>query len=304
MLPDHRNVGAAVRARLLARSRSEGADFQMLLTRYALERLLYRLSVSRHRERFILKGAMLFAAWVDDPFRPTRDIDLLGVGDSEIESIVRIFKSICGQEVVDDGVVFDGAALNATMIRSEKKYGGVRIRTNAIIDKARVAIQIDVGFGDAVTPGPIALDYPVLLGGPKPNLLGYPVETVVAEKFEALVSLGIANTRLKDFYDLWMIANTFEFDSRVLSEAIARTFARRNTVMPVGILPGLSHEFALARAAQWRAFLTREQMADVPISISTVTVDLARFLLPLVDGSMSEAQIWRFGGPWRLRESE
>jgi Nucleotidyl transferase AbiEii toxin, Type IV TA system len=298
MPPDRRNVGASVRARLLARARLDGTDFQLLLTRYALERLLYRLGVSEHRERFILKGAMLFAAWVDDPFRPTRDIDLLGLGDREIEAITDVFRNICDQEVTDDGVVFDRLALTSAPIRNDKEYGGVRVRTTATINKARVAIQVDIGFGDAVTPRPVALDYPILLDGPHPNLLSYPAETVVAEKFEALVSLGIANTRLKDFYDLWMIANTFEFDSFALREAIVRTFERRHTPIPNAAPPGLSDEFAVARSDQWQAFLEREQMAAVPSSISTVIFDLDRFLMPLVEAGMPEARIWQNGGPW------
>ena len=245
-----RNIGASVRARLLDRARAERSDFQILLTRYALERLLYRLSVSEHRERFILKGAMLFVTWVTDPFRPTRDLDLLGYGDGEVGGIADTFRSICGEPVADDGVVFDLAGLQATPIREEVENGGVRVRTTATIAGARVPIQVDVGFGDAVTPAPVEIDYPTLLGNPAPHLLAYPVETVVAEKFEALTTLGIANSRLKDFYDLWLIAQTFEFRQRGLIEAVRRTFDRRGTVAPLDVPVGLSDEFAAAWAAQ------------------------------------------------------
>ena len=187
-------------------------------TRYALERLLYRLSISPHRDRFILKGAMLFVTWIADPFRPTRDLDLLGSGDNGAEAIAETFRVICAQPVADDGVIFDVASLEAAPIREEVEYGGVRVRTTAAIAGARIPIQVDIGFGDAVTPAPVEIDYPTLLDAPAPHLRAYPIETVVAEKFEALVALGMANSRLKDFYDLWLIAQTFEFRRSSLSK--------------------------------------------------------------------------------------
>lgn len=195
MARDVRNIGASVRARLLDRARREGADFQNILTRYALERLLYRISVSAARERFVLKGAMLFAAWIDDPFRPTGDLDLLGFGDDEAAQIATTFRDICSLDVAVDGVAFDVEGLTATNIRENANYGGVRVRTSATIGGAKVPVQIDIGFGDAVTPNPVEIDYPTLLDGPPPHLRAYPAQTVVAEKFEALVSLGLANSR-------------------------------------------------------------------------------------------------------------
>src|SRR5690606_31554251 len=174
-----KNVGASVRARLLQRSRDERADFQIMLTRYALERLLYRLSRSEHRNRFVLKGAMLFVTWVEAPFRPTRDLDLLGYGENSPEAIHTAFRVICAQPVDDDGVVFDTEGLEAAPIREDIEYGGVRIRTQATIAGARIPIQVDVGFGDAITPGPIDIDYPTLLDAPRPHLRAYPVATVV-----------------------------------------------------------------------------------------------------------------------------
>jgi hypothetical protein len=216
MAREARNIGASVRARLLGRARTERSDFQILLTRYALECLLYRLSVSEHRDRFILKGAMLFVTWIGDPFRPTRDLDLLGHGDNRAVTIADTFRVICAQPVADDGVVFDGAALEAASIREEAEYGGLRVRTTATIAGARIPIQVDVGFGDAVTPAPLEIDYPTLLDNPAPRLWAYPAETVVAEKFEALTTLGMANSRLKDFYDLWLVAQTFELVTQFL----------------------------------------------------------------------------------------
>lgn len=297
MAREPRNIGASVRARLLDRSRAERSDYQILLTRYALERLLYRLSVSEHRDRFILKGAMLFVTWVADPFRPTRDLDLLGHGDSDVEAISDVFRAICVQPVADDGVVFDVDALQAAPIREEVEYGGVRLRTTAMIAGARIPIQVDVGFGDAVTPAPVEVEYPTLLDNPAPHLRAYPVETVVAEKFEALTKLGIANGRLKDFYDLWLVSKTFNFDHQALTDAVHRTFQRRGTTLPSQPPTGLTDEFVAAWSTQWRAFLGRERMAAVPESFAAVISDLRSFLLPLTEAPQA-GRAWRKGGPW------
>jgi hypothetical protein len=292
-----RNIGASVRARLLDRARAERSDFQILLTRYALERLLYRLSVSPHRDRFILKGAMLFVTWVAEPYRPTRDLDLLGHGDNDAEAIAETFRAICAQPVADDGVTFDVAALSAAPIREEMEYGGVRVRTTAMIAGARIAIQVDIGFGDAITPAAIDIDYPALLDAPAPHLRAYPVETVVAEKFEALVTLGVANSRLKDFYDLWVISRTFELRQAALVGAVQRTFERRGTALPSDIPVGLTDEFAEAWAAQWRAFLGRDRMAAAPDAFAVTIADLRAFLMPLAVGA-NEERIWPPSGPW------
>ena len=296
MARELRNVGASVRARLLARARVEQTDFQILLTRYALERLLYRLSVSDHRERFVLKGAMLFAIWQNDPFRPTRDLDLLGHGDPDPATVAATIRSICSVEVADDGVVFDVAGIEAAPIRSEDEYPGVRVRTGATIAGARLPIQIDVGFGDVITPEAIEIEYPTLLDAPAPILRAYPPETVVAEKTEAIVSLGIGNSRMKDFYDLWTIAQTFAFDGDGLAEAIRRTFERRRTPLPEQVPVGLSASFALEREIQWRAFLARDRLEVAPASLAHVIDDLRAFLEPVL--ARSEVASWPPGGPW------
>ncbi|MFH3479059.1 nucleotidyl transferase AbiEii/AbiGii toxin family protein [Xanthobacter variabilis] len=293
-----KNVGASVRARLLDRSRVERTDFQILLTRYALERLLYRLSQSPHRDRFVLKGAMLFVTWVEDPFRPTRDLDFLGYGESSPEAIGGTFREICGQPVDDDGVEFDIGAITAVPIREDVEYGGIRVRTSATIAGARVPIQVDIGFGDAVTPGPVEIVYPPLLDAPAPRLRAYPVTTVVAEKFQALVLLGIANSRLKDFYDLWLIAQTFEFDRASLAEAVRQTFARRVTMLPTEKPIGLSGAYVEAWGRQWRAFLGRERMASAPTDLAVVVSDLAGFLLPLIAPAERDER-WKPGEGWR-----
>jgi predicted nucleotidyltransferase component of viral defense system len=292
-----RNVGASVRARLLARARAEETDYQILLTRYALERLLYRLSVSAHRDRFILKGALLFVTWLDDPFRPTRDLDLLGYGANDAEAMTDTFKAICSTPVPDDGIIFDVDGLTAVPIREDLEYGGMRVQTYALIDGARIPIQVDIGFGDIITPGPVEIDYPVLLDFPAPHLRAYPVETVVAEKFNAIVILGIANSRLKDFYDLWLISRTFEFDGRTLSAAVQRTFERRDTPMPTDVPTGLTRLFAEQWNAQWKAFLKREHMNAAPTDLGQLLEDLRKFLVPLMVQPITTSN-WPSGGPW------
>jgi predicted nucleotidyltransferase component of viral defense system len=295
-----KNVGVSVRARLLQRSRDQRTDFQILLTRYALERLLYRLSRSEHRNRFILKGAMLFVTWVEAPFRPTRDLDLLGYGDNSPEAIGDTFRAILTQPADDDGVAFDIAALEAAPIREDLEYGGVRVRTQATIAGARIPIQVDVGFGDAITPGPVEIDYPALLDAPAPHLRAYPIETVVAEKFHALAARGITNSRLKDYYDLWLIADTFELDRVPLAAAVRQTFERRETALPQEKPTGLSEAYVDAWGAQWRTFLNRERMAAAPEQLATVVADLERFVLPLIEEAEGEWR-WKPGTGWIQR---
>ena len=297
MARDARNIGASVRARLLQRSRAENTDYQILLTRYALERLLYRLSLSAHRDRFVLKGALLFVTWIADPFRPTRDLDLLGYGDSSPEALALTFRDICSTSVPDDGVQFDTERLTASPIREDLEYGGVRIQTSAMIDGARIAIQVDIGFGDIITPGPVETDYPSLLDFPSPHIRSYPVETVVAEKFNAMVTLGIANSRLKDFYDLWLISRTFEFEQASLFAAVQRTFERRNTPLPTGTPTGLTDQYAEQWSTRWRAYLNRERMHAAPTDMHPLVSGLREFLMPVMGTSISSAH-WKPGGPW------
>ena len=241
---------------------------------------------------------MLFAAWLDEPFRPTGDLDLLGFGDHGAEQIAVTFREIGAVRVADDGLAFDVEALTATAIREGAGYGGVRVRTTATIAGARVPVQVDIGFGDAITPGAVEIDYPTMLDGPVPRLRAYPVETVVAEKVEALVSLGLANTRMKDFYDLWLISYSFAFDGGALSAAIRRTFERRRSEVPVDVPSGLSDAFASAKNRQWRAFLSRERLSAAPGNFGSVVEKLRDFVLtPLVQAEAG-SYAWRPGGPW------
>lgn len=274
-----RNMGASVRARLLKLAKERGQLFDLLLTRYALERLLYRLSTTKYRERFVLKGAMLMTTWFDTKFRPTRDVDFLGFGDPEPEKVLGIFREICSG-AQDDGVRFDVDAIKVERNREELEYGGLRLRTNAFIDGARVPVLIDIGFGDATQPGLDEIDYPVLLDAPAPKLRGYRPETVIAEKFEAIVKLGQVNGRIKDFYDIWMLSRERQFKGDGLVRAIAATFARRKTNIPTERPVGLTKAFADDPAKQqlWKSF-AETIGAELP-PLSEVIEELAAFLMP------------------------
>jgi predicted nucleotidyltransferase component of viral defense system len=251
-----RNIGASVRQRLLNLARLRGQPLELLLTRYALERLLHRLSLSPHRERFVLKGAMLLATWFDETQRATRDVDLLGFGDPAEDALLATFRDIMAVEV-DDGVSFDIGNLRIEAIREEVEYGGSRLRTTAALAGARIPITVDIGFGDVVEPGVEDIDLPVLLDLPSPHLRAYPPETVIAEKFHAMVALGRANSRMKDYHDVWMLMSTFELDAQRLRRAVEATFSRRSTAIPTSIPDGLSEAFAAdqAKRRQWDAFV-------------------------------------------------
>jgi predicted nucleotidyltransferase component of viral defense system len=213
------NLPASVRQRLLNLAGQSKQDFGILLTKYALERLLYRLSLSKHRGAFILKGALLFQLWTSEPYRRTRDLDLLGQGDGSADRYRKIFTELCSQEVENDGLTFLPDTIRVERIRDEEEYDGVRVLMTAHLANARIPLQIDVGFGDVISPGPVELQYPTLLPFPAPKLRAYSKESVVAEKLEAMVKLGMANSRMKDFYDLWVMARRFEFRGPVLSAA-------------------------------------------------------------------------------------
>jgi predicted nucleotidyltransferase component of viral defense system len=274
-----RNVGASVRARLVNLAKERNQPNDLLLTRYALERLLYRLSTTKHRERFVLKGAMLMATWFEDPFRPTRDLDLLGFGDPDPQAMLALFREVLAIEA-DDGVVFDVKGLAVDLIREELEYGGLRIKTGAAIAGARVRIVVDVGFGDAIEPDATELLLPVLLDLPAPRLRAYPRETVTAEKFQAMVALGRANSRMKDFYDIWLLSRTYDFEGDALARAIAATFARRKTPIPAEPPYALTRAFADDRAKQqqWASF-AEAIGAELP-ALAQIVDDLAGFLMP------------------------
>jgi predicted nucleotidyltransferase component of viral defense system len=260
-----KNLPASVRQRLLMTSQQRGEPFDLVLTQYAIERLLYRLSQSRFADRFLLKGAMLFRIWTENSHRPTRDLDLLGTGPAEADELAAIFREICSTPVEPDGLDFLGDSVKASPIREEAVYGGIRVNTEARLGNVRVHVQTDVGFGDAVTPEPLEIEFPGLLDFPTPRLRSYPLYTVVAEKLEAMVLLGEANSRMKDFYDLWFLSRNFEFDGETLISAICATFGRRKTPLPAQLPTALHDEFAELKSLQWNAFQRKNRLGDTPM---------------------------------------
>ena len=261
------NVAASVRARLLNVAKAQGVDFNQVLVRFALERILYRLTQSPHADRFLLKGALLFTLWYDMPHRATRDADLLGFGASDLESVAQVFRDIAAVPV-EDGIVFDPASVTVEEIRKEAGYGGVRVMIAGDLARARCKTQIDVGFGDAVTPAPVDSVYPVLLEEmPAPRLRAYPTYTVIAEKLHAIALLGMTNSRLKDYFDLSVLLERETLDTDLLAQAIKATFERRGMAVPDALPVGLTDEFAhdASRQALWLAFLKKNELPPEPL---------------------------------------
>jgi len=289
------------RLRRLAADRRE--DFNALLARYGNERFLYRLSRTRHSKRFVLKGAMLFIVWLNRLHRPTRDLDLLGLGEITEATLREVFTDVCQTRVKSDGLAFDPDSIAVQEIRENQVYQGLRVKVRGRLGTARVDIQVDVGTGDAITPDPIEADYPTLLDLPAPRLQTYPTETVVAEKLDAMVQLGLRNSRMRDFFDLWLMARTFDFDGATLAEAIRQTFARRRTALalePACFTDAFAQDSA--KQTQWRAFLRRSRLSDAPSDFPEVVEQVRAFLHPAVI-ALAEAtrfvQRWRPGGPWK-----
>jgi predicted nucleotidyltransferase component of viral defense system len=296
------NLTESVRQRLLNKAHATNRPFNEVLQYYTIERFLYRISCSSYSDQFILKGALMFPAWGASVYRPTRDIDFLGFTANDLDVVARIIQAICVQEVEPDGLTFDRSTVQSERIKETADYEGIRVNLTGYLGKARIPLQIDIGFADVVSPAPIMLKYPTILQMPAPHLRGYPPESVVAEKLQALVFLGSVNSRMKDFYDLWVLAEQFEFDGRRLQVAIISTFRQRNTGLPEEIPPGLRDDFAVENQSQWQAFLQRTHLEIGPESFNDVIQILNRFLIPPIDmsakGGIFKAE-WKTGGPWR-----
>lgn len=297
--PPTSNVGQSVFARLLNIAKQSGETHQYLLTRYAIERLLYRLSVSEYRDQFILKGGILLQAWQGQNHRTTRDVDFLGIGTSKIDEVRQIFKAICLTSVPDDGVQFLTDQLKGQEIMEHKRYAGIRITLIAQIHSAKQTIQVDIGFGDIITPTREKLDYPTYLNMPTPQLWVYPTYTVIAEKFETMISLGIINSRLKDFYDIWLMMRLFDFDGVVLQQAIQNTFDRRNSQLPSETPSIFTPAFysEASRVVQWDNFIKRDvvNQVDDEIAFHEVILAIQSFIMPIVQATQ---QGQPFGANW------
>jgi predicted nucleotidyltransferase component of viral defense system len=278
-------IAASVRQRL--KNLTGNSDFQTTLVLYALERLLYRLSQSNYQQQFVLKGALLFNIWSEHSHRATRDADLLGFGDSTPARIEGIFRELCVINVVADGLEFAVDSVVSSQIKADCEYQGVRITLIAYLagTRTRIPVQVDVGFGDAITPHPVSVEFPVLLNFPAPRVLSYPRETVVAEKFQAMVMLGMSNTRLKDFYDLWVLATDFSFDGIVLGAALTATFERRRTLLPQTLAEVVALTPLFAADAQkqqaWKAFLRKHRLMTIELSLMDVAEIIQRFVMPV-----------------------
>ena len=297
------NVAASVRARLLNVSKERREDFTLTLTNYVAERFLYRLAQSKHRDHFVLKGAMLFAVRVGEQYRPTRDLDLLGLVDASERAVAAAVRDIATTKVDDDGVVFEVDRLQVHAIREDNAYGGIRAVMQARLTEARIHVQIDFGFGDAITPGAMAIQFPTLLAGmPAPNVLAYPTETIVAEKVEAMVQLGLSNSRMKDFTDLAIAARRCEFEGGTLVAAIRATFRRRGTQLPDGDMVALSEKFVQDERAQanWKAYGRRERLGGFD-SLAQLVAELRAFLSKPLEHARTGQPFtsrWMPGGPW------
>ena len=298
-----KNIAASIRQKLLNNANETGRPFQEVLQYFAMERFLYRLSRSPHADKFVLKGALMFTAWGAPSTRPTKDIDFLARMSNSVEAIVAVMREVCVQEVEPDGLVFDAEGLAGSVIKEDADYEGVRVTFRATLENARVPMQLDLGFGDVMTPGPESTIYPTILDLPAPHLSGYSRETVVAEKFEAMVKLGLLNSRMKDFSDVWTLSRQFAFDGALLAQAIARTFDHRGTLI-TSKPTALTSAFATdpGKATQWRGFLRKSRLSAVPDDLDQIIIDLAEFLGPVakaLEAAVRFVHVWSPPGPWR-----
>lgn len=292
---------ASVRAKLKNKAKEKQVEFQNLLVRFGNERLLYRLSRSEYQKSFMLKGALLFAIWTGEPHRPTKDIDLLGFGKNDIPTLENIFKEICTIDG-EDGLEFFAESIKGAEIRAEKIYQGVRITLLASLDGAKIPLQIDIGFGDAVTPPAETETLPTILELPKPRLRIYPKETVIAEKFEAIVKLGLGNSRMKDFWDVQFLIKKFSFEGKLLQKAIRATFANRQTAVPEKLPVALTETFTQnsETIADWKAFIKRNKI-ESETDFDKVIESLSGFFEPLIEAENNDVifdQNWSFPNGW------
>ncbi len=297
-------LARSVQARLVQRAKEIGIDPNVIFARFACERLLYRLSLTAHAERFVLKGALLLLVWLDETTRPTRDADLLGFGTVDVESLRILFGELCTLPVEPDGLAFDVDSLRVFAIRIEDPYGGLRVEIIARLGQARIRVQVDVGIGDATVPVPQWIEYPSMLALPRPRIRAYRPETAIAEKLHAIVVLGGTNSRMKDFFDVYMLASRKTFDRTVLADAVAHTFERRATQVPVEPPVGFTPAFAAipGKRAQWDAFVRRVVTATAVPELTTVIDTIAAFAMPVfraVAHAERAAGRWEPGGPWR-----
>lgn len=291
-----KNIAASVRQRLLNKAKAEQRPNTEILQYYAMERFLYRLNLSRHSEGFILKGALMLRVWHAPEARPTMDIDMLGLTKNSPETIAQQVKEILATKTEDDGIQFDATSLKTEIIKEDADYQGVRVRFIGELNGALISLQLDIGFGDAVVPKATLEEFPTLLDQPAPTVLCYSRESIIAEKFEAMVKLGGLNSRMKDFYDIWLLARQFNFEGAILAEAIRQTFQQRETPLP-SHLP-TSKEFVEQKQSQWQAFHKRLSAPNVPNAFSDICIQLNTFLIVFLSPDAAPKHHWQAPGPW------
>lgn len=299
-----KNIPASVHQRLLNKAKESSRPFNEILQHFAIERFIYRLSKSPHAERFVLKGALMFSVWTGSMSRPTMDIDFLGNIENSMDIIIAVFKDACETEVENDGMVFHKETVTATRITEDADYQGVRVLLRGNLSSIRLFLQIDIGFGDVVIPKPGRVKYPVLLDFPPPELDGYTMESTVAEKFQAMVKLGLLNSRMKDFYDIWFLSRRFDFKGETLIEAIEKTFKKRKTVLTSE--PSIFNPMFMKddiTQAQWQGFIKKTKLTDAPTSFEHVIVGIKIFLQPVVVSMINRQTFrlfWSAPGPWNI----
>jgi len=300
--PPLKNLAASVHQRLLNKARESGRPFNELLQYYALERFLYRLSRTRHGDKFVLKGPLMFVVWRAPTTRPTKDIDLLGRIRNDAEMIRAVFSDVCRQDVEPDGLTFDAESVQTTEIAEDADYEGVRVRLRGHMGNTRLSLQVDIGFGDAVSPAAKVIEYPTILESPAPRLHGYSRESTIAEKLHAMVQLESLNSRMKDFFDIWFLSRRFDFDGRALAEAIKATFGSRDEevpALPLAFTPSFGDD--PVKSVQWKAFVRKSRLDGAPQLFSDVVAGIAAFLGPVtlaLSNGRAFDRAWKAGGPW------
>jgi hypothetical protein len=299
-----KNIAASVHQRLLNKARKSSRPFNEILQYFAIERFIYRLCKSPYADRFVLKGALMFSAWTGLMSRPTMDIDLLGNIDNSIDLIVAIFKEVCETEVEKDGIVFQKDTVTASRITEDADYKGIRVLLRGNLSIIRLSLQIDIGFGDVIIPKPGKVKYPVFFDFPQPELNGYTMESTIAEKFQAMVKLGLLNSRMKDFYDIWLLSRRFDFKDETLIEAIKKTFEKRKTLLTSE--PTIFNSTFMkddTKQTQWQGFIKKTKLTDAPTSFEDVAGGIKIFLQPIVVSMINKQTLrifWAAPGPWHI----
>jgi predicted nucleotidyltransferase component of viral defense system len=299
-----KNISASIHQRLKNSAKRDGRSFQEYFYKYSIERFLYRLSCSHYKDEFVLKGGLMFSGWGIPLRRPTRDIDMHGYMTTTVTDLVAMIKEICLQEVESDGMRYDPESVRGEQIIEATNYPGIRVYITGYLGDALIYLHLDVSFANVITPDEISFNYPIMLGMPGFGLLGYPIETAIAEKLQAMIVLDNINDRMKDFYDIWLLSHKANIEGKTLMEAIQATFKARRTQLPQNLPTALSTEFVQLRESDWKTFLKRSFLRgeDAP-AFSLVIETLTQFLWPVMQAANSNMRfslVWRAGESWQV----